>query len=150
MVLLVISVLIWSLSVVAAVWAYWSDLAMGLSGILIIPVFVEFISMIVMSTRNRHAELEAPKVFRWLERISYFYTAVNFAICAFILRDGGPMIDNGVYCLWNHGFVRELTLEEYQYYLLVDARFFCGHLVLFAAAPMEAFAARYRQKKKQH
>ena len=40
MVLLVISVLIWSLSVVAAVWAYWSDLAMGLSGILIIPVFV--------------------------------------------------------------------------------------------------------------
>ena len=105
--------------------------------------------MIVMSTRNRHAELEAPKVFRWLERISYFYTAVNFAICAFILRDGGPMIDNGVYCLWNHGFVRELTLEEYQYYLLVDARFFWGHLVLFAAAPMEAFAARYRQKKKQ-
>ena len=149
MVLLVISVLIWSLSVVAAVWAYWSDLAMGLSGILIIPVFVEFISMIVMSTRNRHAELEAPKVFRWLERISYFYTAVNFAICAFILRDGGPMIDNGVYCLWNHGFVRELTLEEYQYYLLVDARFFCGHLVLFAAAPMKALAARYCQKKEQ-
>ena len=103
MVLLVTSVLIWSLSVIAAVWAYWSDLAMGLSGILIIPVFVEFISMIVMSTRNRHAELEAPKVFRWLERISYFYTAVNFAVCAFILRDGGPMIDNGVYCLWNHG-----------------------------------------------
>ena len=122
---------------------------MGLFGILIIPVFVEFISMIVMNTRNRHAELEAPKAFRWLERISYFYTAVNFAVCAFILRDGGPMIDNGVYCLWDHGFVRELTLEEYQYYLLVDARFFCGHLVLFAAAPMKALAARYCQKKEQ-
>ena len=149
MVLLVISVLVWILSVVAAVWAYWSELAVGLSGLLILPVFAEFILMVLLNFRNRDNELEASAAFRWLEKISYFYTSVNFAVCAFLLREGGPMIDNGVYCLWNHGFIRELTLEEYQYYLLVETRFFCGHLVLFAAAPMKAFAARYRKKKEQ-
>ena len=147
MVLLVISVLIWVLSVAAAIWAYWNELALGLSGLLILPVVVEFILMLVMDFRNRHNELEAPTFFRWLERISNFYTGVNFALCAVILRDGGPMIEDGVYCLWNHGFVRELTLEEYQYDLLVEARVFCGHLVLFAAAPMKMFAARYFNKK---
>ena len=122
---------------------------MGLSGLLILPVFVEFILMVLLGFRDRDNELEAPAAFRWLERISSSYTTVNFAVCAFLLREGGPMIDNGVYCLWNHGFIRELTLEEYQYYLLVETRFFCGHLVLFAAAPMKAFAARYRKKKEQ-
>jgi len=149
MVLLAISVIIWMLSVLAAAWAYWSELAMGVFGLLILPVFAEFVLMVVLDFRNRDKELEAPAVFRWLERISYFYTIINFVVCSVILRDGGPMIDNGVHCLWNHGFVRELTLEEYQYYLLVDTRFFCGHLVLFAAAPMKAFAARYRKKKEQ-
>lgn len=149
MVLLVISVLVWILSVVAAVWAYWSELAMGLSGLLIIPVVVEFIIMLVLDFRNRHNELEAPAAFQWMERISYFYAVVNFAVCIYILREGGPMIDNGIYCLWDHGFVRELTLEEYRYYLLVETRFFCGHLVLFAAAPMKAFVARYRKKKEK-
>ena len=149
MVLLAISVLIWVLSAAAAVWAYWSELAMGISGLLILPVFVEFVLMVLLGFRDRDNELEAPAVFRWLERISYFYTIVNFAACAYILRDGGPMIDDGVYCLWDHGFVRELTLAEYQHYLLVDTRFFCGNLVLFAAAPMKAFAARYRKKREQ-
>ena len=149
MVLLVMSALIWVLCVAAAVWAYWSELAMGMSGLLILPVFVEFVLMVVLDFRNRDKELEAPAVFRWLERISYFYAIINFVVCSLILRDGGPMIDNGAYCLWNHGFVRELSMEEYQYYLLVETRFFCGHLVLFAAAPMKAFAARYRKMKEQ-
>ncbi len=31
----------------------------------------------------------------------------------YMLRNGGPEIYHGVYCLWDHGFIAEISREEY-------------------------------------
>ena len=53
---------------------------------------------------------------RWISVLSSalgILSFVIFAICMFLLREGGPSIKDGVFCLWNHGFIREITVEEY-------------------------------------
>ena len=47
--------------------------------------------------------------------LSLIYTLGNSLLSILILWKGGPEIENGVYCLWNHGFIREITKEEYDY-----------------------------------
>lgn len=82
---------------------------------------------------------KAPKPYCQLGFIGIAYAFINFAICSFLLREGSPRIDDGIYCLWSHGFVREITKAEFDRLSLVQARAFIGHLALFTSIPMLAF-----------
>lgn len=68
--------------------------------------------------------------------------AIVFPVCMILLGEDGPHIENGVYCLWNHGFIREITAAEYEALLKVEARMFFGHMLAFTGMPVAFFSAR--------
>lgn len=48
----------------------------------------------------------------------------------FMLREGGPSVDNGIYCLWNHGFIREISMAEYNRLSRIERTLFASMLAL--------------------
>ena len=79
-----------------------------------------------------------PKFFIGLTVASLLYFAVNFILCAYVLRDGHPEIVDGVYALvYDRGtFVRELSFAEYQTLRFAETRMAMGHLLIFSSLPM--------------
>lgn len=151
--LLIISCLIWSVNVVCAVLSYWIPQMLGVSIMLFAPVMIEWALMIYLGRKNSIGssiiQYDTPKVFAILGILSFTYTMCNAIISFVILREGGPEIENGIYCLWNHGFVREITKEEYDYLSLAESRFATGHLLIFSAAPMLVFSTIRERKRLQ-
>lgn len=47
------------------------------------------------------------------------------ALCMFLLREGGPSVHEGVYCLWNHRFIREISYEEFLRLSRIERMLFC-------------------------
>lgn len=89
----------------------------------------------------------APKPFGQITAVCAAYTDFNFLLCMFLLRKGGPGIENGQYALMNHGFVRYISREEYERLSLVESRFFTGHLLVFTASSMQVLAGRRKWKQ---
>lgn len=59
------------------------------------------------------------------------------AIYGFVmLREGGPFIDNGIYCLWDHGFIREISWEEYIRLSRIERTMFSSILALIRSGFM--------------
>jgi hypothetical protein len=120
------------------------------SFVLIVAIMIEWALMFYLCSKNGmdHSLIpnETPKVFVILGVASFIYTLGNNLISILLLWEGGPEIENGVYCLWNHGFIREITKEEYDYLSLVETRFATGHTLTFSAAPMLIFSA-IRERK---
>lgn len=78
--------------------------------------------------------------------MSFLYTIFNFLANVYILRDGSVKFENGMYYLWDHRFVREITREEYRNLKIAETRLFIGHVLAFSAIPM-VFFFRFRDKK---
>ncbi len=148
--LLIFSCLIWAANLVCIVLSYWIPQMLDASFVLFLAIVIEWVLMFYMCGKNGMdnsvIQDETPKTFIILGALSLIYTIVNFLISFAILSEGGPKIENGIYCLWNHGFVREITKEEYDYLSLVEARFSTGHCLIFSAAPMLIFSA-IRERK---
>lgn len=89
----------------------------------------------------------APKPFGRITAVCTAYTGFNFILCMFLLREGGPGIENGQYALMNHGFVRYISREEFERLSLVESRFFTGHLLVFTASSMQVLAGRRKWKQ---
>lgn len=89
----------------------------------------------------------APKPFGQITAVGAAYTGFNFLLCMFLLREGGPGIENGQYALMNHGFVRYISREEYERLSLVESRFFTGHLLVFTASSMQSLAGLRKWKQ---
>ena len=89
----------------------------------------------------------APKSFGQITAVCTAYTCFNFILCMFLLREGGPGIENGQYALMNHGFVRYISREEFEHLSLVESRFFTGHFLVFTANSMQSLAARRKWKQ---
>ena len=138
--------LIWLINVVFAVLAYFWSPAIGAFWVLFPAVFIFFVVMIRFSRKNSVGPEQIwENSAAWAKGIaigSILYAAVNFAVCMTILGEGGPHIENGVYCLWNHGFIREITAAEYEAMLKVEARMFLGHILAFTGMPVAFFSAR--------
>lgn len=151
--LLVISCLIWTGNVVCTVLSYWMPQMLDASFVLLALIMIEWVFMFFLNSKNGldHALVrkETPKLFVVLGGVSLLYTLCNGIVSLIILREGGPEIADGVYCLWNHGFIREITKEEYDYLSLVEARFAAGHILAFAAAPMLVFSTIRERKRLQ-
>ena len=140
------SFLIWLVNVVFAALAYvWSP-AIGAFVVLFPTVFIFFVVMTRFSRKNSISPAQIwENSAAWTRGIaisSILYAAVNFAVCMTMLGEGGPHIENGIYCLWNHGFIREITAAEYEALRKVEARMFLGHILAFTGMPVAFFSAR--------
>ena len=141
------SCLIWCINVVLSVLYYFVSGLVNTAVFLFIAVSISFGAMIHLGKRKENFGLD--RIFKYsttwskvIALISIIYTVVSFCICMTVLSGGGPHIHNGVYCLWNHGFIREITKEEYDALLIVEGRLFTGHLLTFSALPIVYFSAR--------
>ena len=145
------SCLLWFLNVVLVILSYFVGGLIYSVVVLFPAVFVSFGLMIILRQKEqiqfaqiwKHSTLRS----KIIALISIIYTIINFIICMLLLSEGGPHIDNGVYCIWNHGFVREITKAEYEALMKVEGRFYLGHILTFSALPVVFFSARKRIKK---
>lgn len=147
---LIISCLLWATNITLAILSYWSPEMIDLTFALIPAVILEFIIMLYLGSKNGMGNSlihdETPNLFIVLGVLTLIYVVLNGVINMIILRGGGPEIVDGTYCLWNHGFIREITEEEYNKLSLAESRFFTGHLLAFSAAPM-LFFSTLRERK---
>lgn len=146
------SVILWAASIICIITSYFRPL-MGLLVIFFPAIFVEW-GMFVLKLKRHSCRLpdhllhQTPKIGLVLAGAAVLYTLFNFLINMMILAEGGPEIQDGVYCLWNHGFVREISYQEYVRLQFAEARLFSGHLLLFSTLPMVYFSG-YLEKNHQ-
>ena len=89
----------------------------------------------------------ASKPFGLITAVCIAYTVFDFVLCMFLLREGGPGIENGQYALMNHGFVRYISREEFEHLSLVESRLFTGHPLVFTASSMQVLAGHRKWKQ---
>ena len=131
----ILAVIVWAMNILLSLLAYFYP----------IPVYFGFLVFFIWiligfgtAGWKENAELHAPQWARRAAKISTAYTLINFFLCMYLLREGGPGIQDSVYCIENHGdFVREISFDEYMRLMRVESRFFYGHFLVFTAAVME-------------
>lgn len=118
---------------------------------LLLPVvLITFAAMIWMCRKELKFDDIFAKGNGWANTIAvlcFLFACGNAFFCFLQLHEGGPDIYNGVYCLWNHGFVREITREEYIKLNLAEGRLFSGHIMAFAAIANAGIHALYNTRK---
>ena len=144
------SCLLWIINVILVVLSYFVTGVAYAAPICMLAAFIVFFVMIVTAQKE---QLNLKQIWKdsagWTKAIalvSIIYTFVNFVVCMLLLWEGGPHIEDGVYCLWNHGFVRQITKQEYDSLMRVRGRLSTGHILIFAALPIVFFSAQ-KQKK---
>ena len=141
------SCLIWCVNIVLIILSYFINGLIYLAPLFFIAVLISYGGMIHMEKWKEHFGLD--RIFKYsttcsktIALMSIIYAFLNGFICGISLFDGSPHIDNGVYCLWNHGFIREITKEEYDALMIVEGRLFIGYYLVFSAIPIVYFSAR--------
>ena len=141
------SYLIYFLNIIFVVLSYFVGIK-EYAFFLFLAVFASFFAMIIWERKEKIAYEElwrnCTKWSKAIAFVSFAYGFINFFLCIYFLREGGPYVDQGVYCIWNHGFIREITKEEYERLLLVEGRMITGHMLIFSAFPMLFFSARHK------
>ena len=135
----------WGLSLICAAAAWF----MGMTNLFAFPMFAimpEWVALIYTGNKEGITQYdilhECPRVCKIITVGSILYGIICFLFGMYILREGGPHIDNGVYCLWNHGFVREITQEEYKALSKMEGAMFTGVYLVFSSISMAYFSAR--------
>ena len=140
------SCLIWCVNVVLIILSYFIS-GVGKTLALLFPaVVIPFGAMIFLDKKENFGFDRIYKnSTRWskvIALISIIYSFVSSSISMFLLRNGRPHIYRGVYCLWNLGFVREITKEEYNALLPIEERMYITFYLVFSAIPIVYFSAR--------
>jgi hypothetical protein len=143
----VYSVAVWLLAVIAAVFSCFTGMHNAYVWVLFL-IMPEWFMVIHTGNRDQLSQYEiisaCPQNIKRIFLCCVVYGAINFSLGMFLLRNGGPKIHEGVYCLWNHGFIREITESEYKSLLRTEGRMFTGNFLIFATVAMAYFAARER------
>ena len=76
-----------------------------------------------MISRNTYREMSTKR--KWVFGLLCLLNVVVFGITAYCMHQldvagGGPWIYQGVYCIWNHRFIREITVEEYRFLCMIE------------------------------
>ena len=76
-----------------------------------------------MISRNTYREMSTKR--KWVFGLLCLLNVVVFGITAYCMHQldvagGGPLIYQGVYCIWNHRFIREITVEEYRFLCMIE------------------------------
>lgn len=137
----------WSLAVVSAVTANFSGMRPGFALVLFL-IMPEWFALIHTANREKLTQYEVVQACpKWCKQVflgCVVYGIFNFLLGMFLLRDGGPHIYEGMYCLWDHGFARELSYEAYMSLLRTEGRMFTGNFLIFASVAMAYFTSRDR------
>ena len=148
--LLAISCLIWIANLITIVLAHWIPDVSGLVVAMMHVIAIEFFMMIHLCNKNKmeHSVFhkETPTIFKMLVIISLVCTGLSGIIYLALFWEGGPGIENGVYCIWNHGFIRQISEAEYLRLRYAKNCLLPCYTAAFSAAPMAVFFA-IRQKK---
>jgi len=149
--LLAISCLIWMVNLITIVLAHWIPDMSGLVGMLVVVIAVEFFLMLYLCDKNEMGHnvfhKETPKFFRVLGIISLACTLLSAIVFVILFWEGGPEIENGAYCIWNHGFIRQISEAEYLRLRYAENCLLPCYSLAFSATPMAVFSA-IRQKKR--
>lgn len=129
----------WALLVLAApVIAFFGD--KNSFGIYWILAFFSYVILLLATparkliTGTGHRAVH-PKL-KWIARIAVVFAVILFllaAVGAFLLREGGPQIHDGVYVLWDHRVIREITREEYLRLSMIRRGVFCSGIAAMAS-----------------
>ena len=141
----------WLANVVLVLASWFCSVPIWLYAVLFVWIFIAFLSLAAQKCSLGDLLGNTPPLLRLLAWVSAGYTGINSLISSYLLRNGGPRINEGVYCLWDHGFIREITKAEYDALILIENRLFFGHTLLFTGLMMAAlYGAYYRKQKPQH
>ena len=139
--------LVFCINAVSVLLSYFVEISALPKILILAAVFISWGRMIYLAKTKEQFGLD--RIFKYSTKrskvivlLSIIYTSVNFFVCMIPLLEGQPHIDNGVYCLWNHGFIREITKEEYDALMIVEGRFLTGHFLVFSALPVAYSSAR--------
>ena len=141
------SCIVWCINVLLIILSHF------ISGLvytaLIFEIAVVFLCVIMIRLEKKKRKFGLDRIFKYsttwskvIALLSIVYTVVSFSMCIVILCNGAPHIHNGVYCLRNGGFIREITKEEYDALVIVEGRLLTGHALTFSAIPVVYFSAR--------
>ena len=140
------SCLVWCINVVLIILSYFTNTVFGTEFILLLAAFIPYCAMILLDKKEKFG---LDRIYKYsttrsklIVLMSIIYILVSSSISLFLLRNGRPHIYNGVYCLWNLGFVREITKEEYEALLPIEGRTYIGFCLVFSALPVVYFSAR--------
>ena len=137
--------IVWGMAVLSAAAVNFTGMQPGFALVLFL-IFPEWFMMIHSGNREKLTQYEIVRACsKWCKRsflICVVYGIFNFLLGMFLLREGGPHIHEGVYCLWNHGFIREISHEEYLSLLRTEGRMYTGNFLIFASVAMAYFTSR--------
>lgn len=147
----VYSVIIWWINIAAIVVSYFFVNADVLIIPLFLVIFIEYGNCITKCNERGGLLIcgffkGAPKLIKAAAILSFFYTFINFLANVYILREGSPNFENGMYYLWDHKFIREITRQEYRNFKIAQNRLGIGHILTFSAIPM-VFFSQFRNKE---
>ena len=139
------SVAVWMLALVSAVLACFTGMNSWYASVLFL-IMPEWFAMIHTANREKITQYEiltaCPQNIKRSSLCCIAYGIINFSLGMFLLRNGGPEIREDVYCLWNHGFIQEITESEYMSLLRTEGRMFTGNFLIFSTIAMAYFSAR--------
>ena len=133
----------WALLVIAVpVFVFWDD--MGAFSLYLAIAFVSFLILtLTKPTRymtGAHGRSVCPALKRFFTVICILMVPLALtniiAFFSLVKEQGGPEIYNGVYCLWNHGFIREISREEYIRLCRLERTAFTANLALIRSVFM--------------
>lgn len=141
---------VWGLAVLAAVAVNFTGMQPGFALVLVL-IIPEWFALIHIANREKLTQYEIKQACpQWCKRVvlgCFAYGILNFLLGMFQLRQGGPHIHEGVYCIWNHGFIREISQKEYMSLLRTEGRMFTGNFLIFSSVAMAYFTSRDRIHK---
>jgi hypothetical protein len=142
----IFSWIIWSVNIVLILLSYLSHEVILFMPILFVITLIPFGYFAIKMRRKQFFDWNSflykiSKPMKVAVVLSIAYTAINLVINFYLLREGGPQIVDGVYCIWNHGLIREITEAEYIKLQYAEARLFTGQLLVFSAIPMAYFSS---------
>lgn len=141
---------IWLANAVAVALSYLWNMSWVLP-LILLAVIGEWVYCLLPLRWNKERVEKGHKIPPWVWCVvlaSVIYTGINFILCMILLGDGMPHVEDGVYCLWNHGFIRAISEEEYTRLKMIEGRLFLGHLLTFSGLSMLFLSNRGRDGRK--
>lgn len=136
---------VWGLAVLSALAVNFTGMQPGFALVMFL-IMPEWFMLIHTANREKLTQYEVVQACpKWCKQIflgCVVYGILNFLLGMILLRDGGPHIHEGIYCIWDHGFIREITYQEYISLLRTEGRMFTGNFLIFASVAMAYFSSR--------
>ena len=135
---------VWVVNVIFVLVSYINPIPQ----IWIFPFFLWCLIGFAEAEHKNHPENDAPKWVRNILAVCKVYFGVNFLVSMVLLWEGGPHMDNGIYCVMTHGdFVREISYTEYMRLMRVESGFVFSGILPFTSAVMGKHFGIYTQRQ---